>query len=277
MNLLKTIWRYLNLLSLDVVVGAMAGMLFFSDVLGVSLPLGLYGLLGMAVWAVYTADHLMDARRVKNTAVSERHRYHQKKFNLLSIVLVIVSISGFLFVVMIDNFRFILIPGIALAVCMLLWMGSIHILGRKIAWLKEFSTALFYVLGISLAPFFSIYQAGVPIYFYLFLSGYFLVALLNLFILSFIDEEVDKLDGFGSALSILNKSDLERLILVLASIGGFIFFIALFLLPSFFKIHTLILLVLISFHIKEFYQRDIPQTRKKLEAIFLLPLILLAF
>ncbi|WP_291777528.1 hypothetical protein [Cecembia sp.] len=277
MNLFRNIWQYSNLLSLDVVVGAMAGMLFFSDVLGTSLSIDIYGLLGLAVWAVYTADHLMDARRAKNPAVSERHRYHQKNFNLLSIILILVSISGLLYVLIIDSLRFILIPGIALAVCMVIWMGSIQYLGIKLAWLKEFSTALFYVLGIALAPFFSIYPDGVSNYFYLFLFGYFLIALLNLFILSFIDEKVDMLDGFGSALSILNKSGLERLILVLASIGGFIFFIALFLLPSYFRMHTLILLVLIIFHVKEFYDQDISHIRKKLEASFLLPLVLIAF
>jgi hypothetical protein len=277
MNILPKIWRFINLLSLDVVIGAMAGMLFFADALETSLPMGLYGILGMAVWTAYTADHLIDARKAQKPAGSDRHRFHQENFNVLTIILIVLGFLGFGFVVLKESFRFILFPGIGLALLMLLWMGLIHLLGLKMAWLKELSTALFYVLGVALAPFFSVYPSELPKVFYLLLFGYFLVALLNLFILSYIDEKVDRTDGFGSALLVLDKTSLEKLILSIAVIGGLIFSVALFVLPSFYKIHALLLLLLIIFHIKEFYKRDRPQIRKKLEASFLLPLALIAF
>ena len=78
MEIFRKILLYLNLLSLDVVLGAMAGMLFFSDLLEVNIAGSVYFLLGLAVWSIYTLDHLMDARSAINKPQSPRHQLHQK-------------------------------------------------------------------------------------------------------------------------------------------------------------------------------------------------------
>jgi hypothetical protein len=277
MDTLKSIWHYSNLLSLDVVFGAMAGMLFFSDALDVVLPLGAYLILGMAVWSIYTMDHLLDAKGIVGMASSERHRFHQQYFWILSWVLIITIVSGLTIVLIFPNLKFILVPGLFLGFVMILWMGVLHFFGTKMSWLKEVSTSVFYVLGISLAPFFQLFPAEIPFPFYVFFVGYFMLALVNLFILSYLDEKGDKSDGFNSILECINKEQLEKITMTLALLAAIVMGVFLILFPSYFKIHALILLLLFLFHMLEFQKKGQTRTRQKLEASFLLPLLLLLF
>ena len=248
---------------------------FFADLLDVSLPFVLYVVLGMAVWGIYTLDHLIDAKKIVHLASSERHRFHQKHFALLFIILVIVVLSGFGLVICSENLHFIFLPGVIFAVGMLLWMGSLQFFEKKLAWLKEISTAVFYVLGISLAPFFSTWPNEVPIEFFIILTAYILLAAINLYMLSYIDEITDAKDELGSAMQLMGKIVLERFILLLST-GTIIYLVGVFILvPSYYRIHASILLLLVLFHSLEFYKKNDQNIRKKLEASFLLPLVLL--
>jgi hypothetical protein len=273
----KSIWHFSNLLSLDVVFGAMAGMLFFADVLNVVVPVESYLILGMAVWSIYTLDHLWDARFVSEKASSDRHRFHQQNFRTLSGILIFTIISGLVIVLLTPQLKFILVPGLFLGFMMLIWMGILHLIGKKLSWLKEVSTAVFYVLGISLAPFFKLLPNEIPFPFYIFLIGYFILAFVNLLILSFLDEKEDKRDGFGSILQHVRKPQLRKYINFLGLISAMMMVAFVIILPSYFKIHASILLLLILFHILEFQKNDRGKTRQKLEASFLLPFILLFF
>lgn len=277
MNFLRSVWRIMNLLSIDVALGAMAGMLFFADLLDVSLPFALYMVLGMAVWSVYTLDHLLDARKTIQPASSERHRFHQKHFISLGVAFAIIVVSGFGMVLFIENLQYILYPGLVFGIVMLLWMGFLYLIGKKVSWLKELSTAVFYVSGIAFGPFMLVYPGEIPFPFYYYWLGYLLLASVNLYMLSFMDEKTDRRDGFASVLQVLSKSGLKNLIWSLVLIGVLAMLIGLLFLPSYYRIHAGILLLLFLFHIKEFYAADGVSTRKKLEASFLLPLILLLF
>lgn len=275
MNFLISIWRHLNLLSLDVVFGAMAGMFFFADLLDVSLPSALYLVLAMAVWGMYSMDHLIDAKKITHLASSERHRFHQRYFVLLIILLALVTLTGLVMVILFEKLQFMLFPGIIFAGIMLFWMGLLLLFEKKIAWLKEISTAFFYVSGISLAPFLSHFPNEIPKEFYFIFVAYILLAAINLYILSYIDEKYDARDDLGSALQLLSKIALGRFILLL-SIGTIIYLVAAFILvPSYYRIHCSILLIVTLFHILEFYKKNKKNIRKKLEASFLLPWVLL--
>lgn len=277
MYIFKSIWRFSNLLSLDVVLGAMAGMLFFEDVLNVVVPVESYLILAMAVWSIYTLDHLWDARVVREKASLDRHRFHQQNFWILSWILIFTIISGLVIVLLTPHLKFILIPGLFLGFMMLVWMSILHLSGKKLSWLKEVSTSVFYVLGISLAPFFKLLPNEIPFPFYLFLIGYFSLAFVNLLILSFLDEKEDKRDGFGSILQHVRKPQLKKYINFLGVISAIMMMVFVIILPSYFKIHASILLLLILFHILEFQKNDQGKTREKLEASFLLPFLLLLF
>jgi len=68
---LGRIYQFINVLSLDVVAGAMVSALFFARIFKVQiLPWGVLAL-GLTVWTIYTTDHLVDAKRVNIPLSSE--------------------------------------------------------------------------------------------------------------------------------------------------------------------------------------------------------------
>ncbi|WP_194976172.1 hypothetical protein [Aquiflexum lacus] len=269
--------HFFNLMSLDVVLGSMAGMYFFSEILETSSPLLSYFILGIAVWGIYTLDHLADARMINKRASSPRHQFHQKYFKVISLVWLVVGITGFSLLILSQEVHFVVIPGIILAFMMTLWMGFLKWMGEKLSWLKEISTALFYVIGITLVP----WLLKDPEYdektYFLMLTGYLIIALINLLILSYIDKKGDENDGFGSILVLLSKSQLFNLIWILGIICLVFLMVILFWQPSYFRIHSSLLLAMLLFHLIQLASigKDLEMVRQKMEAVFILPLVLI--
>src|SRR6478752_4226225 len=113
-------YRYCNYLSLDVACGAMVCASFFARILHVQLrPYGLASL-GLTVWIIYTADHLMDAHKLTREASSQRHRFHQQNFRVLVIVLGVAAFVDLLVIFFVR--KPILNWGIALSTAVLLYL-----------------------------------------------------------------------------------------------------------------------------------------------------------
>lgn len=277
MKVCRTTLHFFNLLSLDVVFGAVAGMYFFSEILESDSPLISYFLLGMAVWGIYTLDHLVDAKMTESQATSLRHQFHQQNFRVISLAWLIVVLTGFSGLIFFDEIHFVVIPGVALTLIMTIWMAFLRWIGEKASWLKEISTAIFYVTGITMVPWLLKDSDFNAVIFYLLISGYFILALLNLLILSYMDERGDERDGFGSILVLLSKAQLSRLIWFLGIMGICFMGILFFWESSFYKIHISLLLLMFLFHLLQFGSNsgDVENTRQKMEAIFILPLVLI--
>lgn len=277
MKAVSRILHFFNLLSIDVVLGSMAGMYFFSEILETSCPLLLYFILGIAVWGIYTLDHLADAKMAKKNPTSSRHQFHQKHFRLIAIAWALVVLTGFLLLIFVQEINFVIIPGIIVALVMTLWMSFLKWIGEKLSWLKEVSTAFFYVLGITLVP----WLLKDPDYdksiYFLLIAGYLIVALINLLILSYIDQKGDEEDGFGSILVLLSKPQLSNFIWFLGIFGLLFLLVILFWQPSFFRMHISLLLIMLLFHLIEFGSigKNVEAVRQKMEAVFILPLVLL--
>lgn len=269
--------RLFNLLSLDVVLGAMAGMLFFVHLTGETVGIALYLLLGLTVWTIYTLDHLLDAKSIPGKAMMERHRFHQEHFRSLSVG-VGLSVGSAIFILFTrPDVSFIILPGLYLSFGMGLLLISIKVTGQKFAWLKELSTAIFYVAGISLIGW--ELQQEVTYQYVLFQLAYIFLAWLNLLILSFLDEKEDKKSGFGSIFSLLYNPKVKVLIWGVGGIGLMLALNLWVFLGSYYRIYAGILVLLIYFHIYRFGRGiHIKKTsRQILEASFLLPFILLLF
>lgn len=265
-----------HLLSLDVALGAMAGMYFFVSLLDTAIPAGLYPLLAMAVWVIYTLDHLLDTFIQADLLRSPRHIFHLKYRKPISLVMFLVTGAGFMTIIMQNTLQVYLLPGLILGFIILCLRGILKRLGSKGAILKEFSTACLYVAGISLAPLWAcgFCFTGISIYFFI---SYILIAWLNLLILSFLDAEVDKKAGFHSILSVMTKENLQRLIVGIGVTMAVMLLLLLILLHSYHRIHTVLLLLMLSIHLIQFLQHDeiaAAQIRKRLEASFLIPILL---
>jgi 4-hydroxybenzoate polyprenyltransferase len=280
MKKIKLFLLLINLLSLDVVLGACAGMYFFSDLLDVNSPFLTYVLLGLAVWGIYTIDHLLDAKFTGRTAISKRHRFHQQYFKSIIIIWLLLVLFGLCLLMLFPQIQFIVLPGSILALLMIFWMGLIRWIGERASWLKEISTAVFYVAGIVLVPALLAPIEFIDHFFYLFFGAYSVLACINLLILSFLDREGDRIDGYGSVLVIISKRQLSNLIWILGIFLSGLLIILLLWLPSFYKIHCSLLLIMVLFHLLQFSsnnQNNKDGIRQKLEASFILPLILLFF
>jgi hypothetical protein len=280
MKKIKLFLLLINLLSLDVVLGACAGMYFFSDLLDVNSPFLTYVLLGLAVWGIYTIDHLLDAKLTGRTAISKRHRFHQQYFKTIIIIWLLLILLGLCLLMLFPQIHFTVLPGSILALLMIFWMGLIRWIGERASWLKEISTAVFYVAGIALVPVLLAPKELIDHFFYLFFGAYSVLACINLLILSFLDCEGDRVDGYGSVLVIISKRQLSYLIWILGIFLSGVLIILLLWLPSFYKIHCSLLLIMVLFHLLQFSsnsQNNKEGIRKKLEASFILPLILLIF
>lgn len=279
MNGLQIIYQKLNLLSLDVALGACGGMYFFSHLLGLNLNWGFYFLMALAVWGIYTLDHLIDVRGLKKKAQTKRHVFHQRYFKSILVFLIAVVLIGFGIAFALEPMHDLLLPGLALALIIVFWMLLIRKLFPRAVWLKEISIALFYVIGIALVPFLKADKEWIHIAFYFLASGYVLVAWINLLILSYQDRDSDEKDGFASILTLLSKGQLEVLIIGICVFGG-LYFVGLMLwLPSYFHIYSGILLVILLFHAIQFLTagQNPESVRRRLELSFLLPFLLMLF
>ena len=98
MKYLIKFYRFVNILSIDVALGSVCCAAWFAEILNATLkPYALVSL-GLTVWIIYTADHLLDARKIHAPASTERHRYHQENFTLLFYLLLFAVLVDLIFV-----------------------------------------------------------------------------------------------------------------------------------------------------------------------------------
>lgn len=268
---------FFNLLSLDVVLGSVAGMYFFSGILQSNCPSVSYWVLALAVWGIYTLDHLLDAKMARQKAISKRHQFHQQNFRLVSAIWILVVLTGLTLLFSSSEIQFLIIPGFVLAILMTFWMGLLKWIGEKASWLKEISTAIFYVTGISLAPWLLRDPESHFTIFVLLILGYLILALSNLLILSYIDHKADKGDGFGSILVLISRDQLSKVIWFIGIFGLAYLAAILVYQPSYYRMHISLIILMLMFHLIQFGREtsDGDLARQKMEAIFIMPLVLL--
>jgi hypothetical protein len=187
MQRLLQVYRFVNILSLDIVAGAVIGALFFSELLNVCiLPYGLVAL-ALTVWIIYTADHLRDARFIKHEASSNRHRFHQHHFKKL---LVLISITALVDSVIILFMRTPVFEwGLVLAGIVVLYL----IIQQYLRVLKELFVALLYTCGVVL-PSLAVTSVEPDLVHKVLIFQFALIAWINLLIFSWFDHAQDIAD-----------------------------------------------------------------------------------
>jgi len=204
----------MNALSLDVAGGAVICATFFAHLFQVDvLPQGIAAL-GLAVWIVYTADHLLDAKRLIDQAATFRHRFHQRHFKLLAVLLLIACITQFILLFFLR--RPIFYNGLWLGLGVILYI----IINRWLSFFKEVAGALLYSAGV-LLPSFSLKQQSFQIFDELILLQFLLIVFTNLVLFSWMDYEHDIKDNHRSLITLVNK-DRGRIIIWFLFIAFFI-------------------------------------------------------
>jgi hypothetical protein len=275
MQIVKEFYKWFTWLSGDVVVGAMAGMLFFSKLLRVDISWEIYGLLGVAVWCIYTLDHLVDSQKINADAALDRHLVHRIYSKSLWWMLGGIAGIGIVWAVVLLGFEKKLL--IALGLVFLI-LGVMYGLKKKIKiWGKELVIATFYMVGISWYSWVQFAWVDFRWELVSLTLSYFLIAFLNLLMLSSLDLSKDKKAGFHSIATLISPNKLIPIIrklalaILLMSFFGFIFFF------SFYRLFSCILLLMGLIHYLSFFNASlkIETVRMRMEAAFWLPAILL--
>lgn len=195
MEILVKIYRYLRILSVDVVIGACISAIFIANYVGVQVEIAPLFTLAICVWLIYTADHLMDAYHIKHKPHSLRHFYHKKYFKPLVYLFIIASSIGLISLAFLPGKT--VFWGAILLVVILSHFLVLKLIGIRPSLHKEFLVAIIYVSGIFLVPL-SIYKGAISTDLWILYGQYLGLALINLLLFALIEESIDKKDGHTS-------------------------------------------------------------------------------
>lgn len=202
------LYRYVNLLSLDIVAGAVISAVFFSRLL--EAPLLPYALIALAltVWIIYTADHLRDARHIGPDATSDRHAFHHRHFMTLMVAMLMALLAdGVVIIFMRER---ILTAGLCLSAVVAVYL----LLHRYLKWAKEIIVAGLYTCGI-LLPSIAISPLTISLPYVILFAVFALLALINLLVLSWFDYDSDLQDRQPSFATVLGKATTRKVTFML--------------------------------------------------------------
>lgn len=205
--------HFVQNLSLDITAGAVISALFLSEIMGVTMDGAMAIGLAVAIWLIYTFDHLSDAYRTKGSATNPRHAFHQRHFKLMVALAVLVFGLG------VYNLFFLPKSTLILG-CVLVALSGLYFLYitfvRKHS-SKELFAAFVYTAGIATAP---ISQLQVFTLLPMLVVGcFFILAYANLLLIPIFEEGVDSRDGKHSIVTRLGGPTVKRLIGVLLVVG----------------------------------------------------------
>lgn len=214
MRTLLRLYTPVNILSLDIVAGAVISALFFSEVLKVQImPQGLIAL-GLTVWIIYTADHLRDAQKIRHTASTARHRFHQQHFKALLIALMIAIVADAVTIFYIR--KQVLIWGLILTPVI-----ALYLVGQQYLRIgKELLIAILYTFGVLLLSI-SVTDIYLTTQHYIMMAHFAFMAWINLVMFSWFDYDHDRSDELKSFVTVLGRKSTERflwLLFVLAAV-----------------------------------------------------------
>jgi len=242
--LFSKIYHFIRIFSLDIVAGAIASAIFSSSVMEINLPRSYYTVLGLVVWLIYTADHLMDGAKTRGKSPSETHNF----FNTYKIPIILVFILVLVFTFRLVLYRldlsiieFGIAPGFAVLIYLLL--NRYYEKESKWFFIKELWIAIIYSMAIWGGPL--IYAGDVinPAQLILIVS-FGLIILGNVLIYSIYERELDAEEGNRSIVRDFGIKFSTNLAITSLVISALLALIAFFFLGGW-VIHSIII-VLIS-------------------------------
>ncbi len=267
-------YKIINTLSIDISVGAVIVSYFFSLVFGVPPDTAGLLVLGLCVWIIYSMDHLLDAKRIKNPALTFRHQFHKRNFKVLWVTVVLMiaqtAAASILFLE-----KATLILGCVIAGIALLYL----FFQKSLSFAKELVGALLYTAGV-LVPVVS--QSGME-----FKTGsilivfqFFLVVLLNLILFSFFDRRIDLSQKQESIATKFPITSITRFFWICFSFALMIGMLNFYFFPHVFPAIGVILIMTIVLgfiHYKNDFFSKHDRFRYIGDAIFFLPLLYIFF
>lgn len=269
MKFIQRGYRFLNLLSVDVAVGAAIGAAFFAHALTVSLFPQAYIVLGLTVWIIYTSDHLLDAWFLDKPASTPRHLLHQRHFKVLAFLVVIALLVDVGLVLLIR--KQLMVPGIVMS----LMCAAYLILNRWLRYVKEVVATLLYSAGV-LLPALALNQL-LTVGQQLLIAQFVLIVFINMLLFAKLSYATDLSDRQNSLFTTIGQRASDWLIA-----GAFIILAIVMVWPSPTDVlikavmAVMALTLLVIFLFPAFFRSE-ERYRLLGDAIFLLPGVVLIF
>ncbi|WP_131458204.1 hypothetical protein [Jiulongibacter sediminis] len=215
--------KFLHLLSLDVVLGAMLTSVMFWRLPDGSGPIEMSAviLLGISTWVIYILDRLLDLR-IYPENLSERHRFHADHQYNLSILLVVLSVIGLVFCFLIPLKVLTFGACISLTLVVYFYVLNKVFNGNKLIWMKEPVTAVTYTLAVVGIAF--VNQSSVNLSGWILAIFLFLIASQNLLLFSYFEDLNEP--AVKNTVSYFGQSTSKKII---TGIAALIMFLTIFL------------------------------------------------
>ncbi|KPM49994.1 hypothetical protein AFM12_05425 [Jiulongibacter sediminis] len=220
---MKPFLKFLHLLSLDVVLGAMLTSVMFWRLPDGSGPIEMSAviLLGISTWVIYILDRLLDLR-IYPENLSERHRFHADHQYNLSILLVVLSVIGLVFCFLIPLKVLTFGACISLTLVVYFYVLNKVFNGNKLIWMKEPVTAVTYTLAVVGIAF--VNQSSVNLSGWILAIFLFLIASQNLLLFSYFEDLNEP--AVKNTVSYFGQSTSKKII---TGIAALIMFLTIFL------------------------------------------------
>ena len=235
MKFILHLYRVVNQLSLDVACGAIVCAAFFGHILHVQIQSYALALLGLTVWIIYTTDHLLDVRKLKQKTLSQRYKFYQQNFwKLCSATIILIMIAIWLILLVQSP---VVKWGLVLVVIVALYLG----VQPKLVLVKELVISILYTAGI-LLPSMSMTRMDLSGNEYVLILSFAQTAFINLVLFSWYDWKQDINDAQSSIVTFLGRSRTKKILVILLLIQ--VFFFSTLILFSSYRMEALILVVM---------------------------------
>ncbi|MEL7192695.1 MAG: hypothetical protein AAFO96_09665 [Bacteroidota bacterium] len=224
---MRKLYTFIQWLSLDVALGALASGGMVAWLLNVSMPLSWWIGLPLAVWIVYTLDHLLDARRLKEKASTARHLFHYTYQKVLLPIVILLSLVGIGLAFYLP--LAILYAGLGIAAFVVLHLLLVKLVGDRTSLFfhKELGVGVIFSLGIWAGPWVMADYAALRPEAWLFCQ-YFILVMINLLMFSKYELITDERDGHTSSVRALGHRWTLRIItglsIIIIAIGACLIF-----------------------------------------------------
>lgn len=276
MHSVKQTYQVFQALSLDIVIGAVVCSIAISTYYHVSVSYSAIACLAIAVWLIYTLDHLLDAKKIAGKPTTFRHQFHKQFKKPLVACTILVTVLGATIACYLPPV--ILYNGL---IGIVLTFVYFLLLQKKTFWQKEICIAIGYTWGILLAPI-CLYQGTLSLLQLILIPKIFLIVFANLLIFSWFDVLKDKQDGHKSMVIHWGIKHTERIISLILRIEILLAILTFFLnpKPTTFMMQGLLLLMLgllLFIFKKHYFFRKNDIYRVIGDGVFYLPLLFIVY
>ncbi|TGN01617.1 LA_0991 family prenyltransferase-like protein [Leptospira yasudae] len=211
----KDAFYYWNVLSVDIVCGAVASAWFVSSLLHTQMRTAFWILLPASVWVIYSADHLIDGWKLGENSANERHAFHYKNRIFLSWITMIAAVLCFVCGIL---FLREWVVNVALILGIFVFLHVVFSYLQISFFWKECSVSVLYTAGVWFGPILltqkSAFETWTPC------ALFFLTALCNSFVNSYMEKEIDRKENVESILKQISPVALKKTVYTLAAIGA---------------------------------------------------------